>query len=270
MKNFSQLWKESWKEYKLKLRTSLKLYLVLLILIPIALLLIAGITALPMLFTKSPYSVIPLVLFLPFLIIGFIVSYVIFYIALIRYSLLKPKEQMKELIKGSYSYFWRFLGLSLLIMLICFAFVIVGVAPWIFLKLSYWFLVLIIPMDIALFMMIIYLTLGWSFSSYILIGENTKIIKSMKESRNVIKKNWWHVFGYVLLVGIIVSVVSMVFSLPAEIMEKLIKNNISALFILIYVIAAVLNIIGSMLITPFTVFFIKNLYVDMKLFRKKF
>jgi hypothetical protein len=86
-------------------------------------------------------------------------------------------------------YFWRYVGLSLLV------------------------IVCLIPLYILLIIPGVIFTVFWAFSAYIMINEKTKIRESMKKSMVLVKGRWWKVFGYGLLFFLIYVIVSLIINL---------------------------------------------------------
>ena len=87
------------------------------------------------------------------------------------YNALYRKKEMSvgETLAGGKRYFWRFFWFSLVYGIFSFGL----------------FLLFIIPGIIFM--------VFWLFSSYVLIGENKRILESLKESHNIVKGKWWRV-----------------------------------------------------------------------------
>ena len=99
------------------------------------------------------------------------------------------KLSFSNIFKFTRKNFWRYVGLTFLVV-IC-----------------------LIPLYILFIVPGIIFTVFWAFSGYILLKENTGIRKSMKKSRALVKGRWWHVFGYGLLFMVIFCVASFVLGL---------------------------------------------------------
>jgi len=226
---FGDLFSKSWKEYKKNFKLFFKIFL-LFSLIPsaifILLIIISGeITNNPNLLIAS----------LPLMILNIIMTISLIYIALQRKNL-----SFKQSIKGGLHYFWKYIGLSLLL----------------FICLIPLFLLLIIPGLIF--------SIYWSFSPYILMNENTGIWESMKKSKSIVKGKWWKVFGYVLLLGIIVGVISLIFSTPKNILDNLSNFPKGIEYSVIYFITNIIKSFAILIITPLTILFYKNFYFDLR------
>lgn len=149
--------------------------------------------------------------------LGFLASLVLFGIFLFLNSLVmvyigvsdKKKITFREAFKGSQKYFWKFLGLSVVL----------------FVSLFFLFMLLVVPGVIFL--------VFWIFSSIVLFRENLGIRASMKQSRRVVSGRWWKVFGYGLLFMLIVGIVSWIFSAVAlgDFVQGLVLTPLGIIFL---------------------------------------
>ena len=132
-----------------------------------------------------------------------------------------------ESYKQSAPYFLRYLGMSIVMMVL----LLVG------------FLFLVIPGII--------LAVWLSFAAFVLILENGGAIASLKQSREYVRGHWWGVFGRLLAMGLLLVVVSIVFSMVASVIPSYTVSNalVSAL---------------AMLLAPFTVAYMYLMYQDLK------
>jgi len=130
----------------------------------------------------------------------------------------KSKLSFSEVFSKTKKYFWKYLwfiiATSFLLMIL--------------------YLLLIVPGIIF--------TIYWIFASYIFIIENKSVMQSLKKSKQIVRGNWWNVFGYIVLLALICVGVSIIFNL--------------------------IPIVGSLLrilfINSFAIIFIKNFYLKMK------
>lgn len=60
----------------------------------------------------------------------------------------------------------------------------------------------------------VFLGVSMIFYSFVYVVEGETMTGALKRSYNLVKGNWWNVFGYVLLFGILVYIVSAMFSIP--------------------------------------------------------
>lgn len=85
-----------------------------------------------------------------------------------------------------------------------------------------------------------------AFSLYVCVIENKKGMDALKRSWNLVKGNWWQVFGRLLLLGIIANVII------------LLLNAVPALTY------GVLSLVFQLLFIPFNVIFNYLMYLDLK------
>ena len=151
-------------------------------------------------------------------------------------SLYRKKEMsVKKTLLGGKKYFWKYLLFSIVS----------------FIFLAGLFLLLIIPGIIFM--------VFWTFSSYILIGQNKGILESLKTSHEIVRGKWWHTLWFSLLFGLIMVGISLVFSIGGGIINLVINSTLITGFI------TKLFSLGASLITiPLGVLFLKNFYLDMK------
>lgn len=101
----------------------------------------------------------------------------------------KKDLSFKDVFSFAREYFWRYVGVSLLV-IIC-----------------------LIPLYILLIIPGIIFTVFWAFSCYIMVNEKTKAWESMKKSKALVKGRWWGVFGFILLFFIFFFIASLIFGL---------------------------------------------------------
>jgi len=82
----------------------------------------------------------------------------------------------------------------------------------------------------------------WILAPYILIHENKRIMDSLKTSKELVEGRWWRLFGYFLFLMVIIIVVS----------------------VLTGFIPIIGDLVQYLVITPFSMIFFKNLYLDLK------
>jgi hypothetical protein len=91
--------------------------------------------------------------------------------------------------------FWAFVGLGILIGLIAFVSMLLCFFP------------------------VIYTSIVLSLASSILVFENKTVSGAIGDSFNFIKGHWWETFGILIVIGILVSILSYIFSIPAVIYQ---------------------------------------------------
>ncbi len=154
-----------------------------------------------------------------------------------------------EIISNVKQNFWRFLGYGFLMMIM----VIIGgmlcLAPGIYL----W----------------IVLSLGTS----ILVFEGKSVGDTISHCFTLIKAHWWETFGVLLVVTILVSILSMIFSIPALIyqmvtmMSQIGKDDPTAVLELfsdpIYLVLTVFSYVGKFLLSSITLIASVFIYYDL-------
>lgn len=107
-------------------------------------------------------------------------------------------------------YFWKYIGLSIVMSLL----IMVG------------FVLLIIPGII--------LSVWFVFSTFILVLENGAIIESLKKSREYVRGKWWAIFGrliamslFILLLGMLISLITVF--MPAHAITEAIVSALTVL-----------------------------------------
>ena len=162
-------------------------------------------------------------------------------------SIKKSKFHFNEIVKvGSSSYF-KYIAL----VVVEFIF-LVGL-----------FLLLIIPGIIFL--------IYWTFGIYVLYDEKKGILESLKRSREIVRGNWWKVFGYFILlflIGTIISIIISIISSPTQIIYSIKLLNaepISLNFMIFNVfLSGISNFLTNLIYMPFLILFLKNFYFDLK------
>jgi len=121
----------------------------------------------------------------------------------------------------------------------------------------------LIPLYILLIIPGVIFTIYWAFSAYILIGENKGIIESLKASFNLVKGKWWKVFGYLLLILLVLICISVLIMIPGFIILKLIELIISK-NIMYDLTSEIINLGIALITTPLLTIFMKNFYLELK------
>jgi len=143
------------------------------------------------------FTTIALVLVLALLCYISFITTIYSYIALYKAkgNIAPTNEEMWGYVKY---YFMRVLGASILVFLITAVGLVFCVLPG------------------------IYLNITLSFVAPIMIFENTSFSYAFNRSFSLIRDNWWITFGIILVMGIIVGVGGMIFSIPLFVVQLLI------------------------------------------------
>lgn len=293
-KKFGEIFSDSWKEYKDNWKVYSSMLLLLSIIPSLIVFLIEIFYMRDILFyTFSETGALSLATifsmrFLLFIIMSIIIAILGVWLqaSLIYNSLYKKKlMKVKESLLGGKKYFWKLLGLSLLILLIFFMIfaavgIIIGIGVIIILALgianiiSILIILLLVLLVIAAIIFAIYLGINWTFSVYVLIGENKRIMDSLRISKGFVKGRWWKTFGYLILFGLILLVVFILIAMISLLINLIINPSgfnpttmpsiDSNLFIISQFVSYILDFLVALIITPFSVLFLKNLYLSWK------
>ncbi|MFA5158812.1 MAG: hypothetical protein WC451_06570 [Patescibacteria group bacterium] len=179
----------------------------------------------------------------------FIISLIIIYISYsARAGLIQTVNDLEESDKkpdfhrdfhAGQKYFWRMLGITVLIALIAMAIVlgIVIVAGGLIvlsISVSLWILILAVPVTLAsiagLFVLVVYLNVLTFLSYRVAIIENKKIVDSIAEARHLIHHN----FGNLLLAWIINVAINTAFALAMVIAGTVVIGILTAIGFGIY------------------------------------
>ncbi|MEK6934235.1 MAG: hypothetical protein AABW75_05160 [Nanoarchaeota archaeon] len=254
---FGEVFGKSWKEYKVNFR-SIFIFMSIFILIPGLLVILFNI------FSIGNNANLQKILFNPslvnmgkseayFFIFSLLMSLVAMFLlllteaGLINVSLGKNKYSFKELRDGGLNSLGKFIIFSLVLMIF----------------LGGLFLLLIIPGIIF----VIY----WIFAVYVFFGEKKGILYSLRRSMEIVKGRWWRVFGYSILMILImvgINIAASLITLPTTIIYLINitmgKEISSGLFILNSILEVIASFVGNLISIPLFVLFFKNLYLDMK------
>ncbi len=171
-----------------------------------------------------------------------LVLYFIFEAGLVKDSI-KGKFKLNKTINSGKKYFWKFVWFSIVI----------------FFFLILLFLALIIPGIIF--------AVYWTLAIYIYFDSKKTVIQSLSASYHMIKGNWWRIFGYTILLFLILGVVGMIINLIGLPIGILLKNlGLPDLWIsfLNFILSDVINLVYTLISAPFSILFYKNVYLEMR------
>lgn len=235
---------------------------------------------------STAFVLIPLVLVTLFFLFMYLFFIVLFFSSVTYVAIYNKNGKMsvRDALRGGLRFFWRYLGWFLLIVLIVIGLFIPGgvlllitILTWggLTLGLKVLLVILTILVFLACFILMIYLMVRWSFSSYIFVGENSGVIEAMRRSVRLVRGHWWMVFAFMFLLSIISSSVSFLISIASflsSILFELMKSGATYLGAGWYFIVAALSSIFDQILTAtvwvtvsvFTLLFFKNLYLELK------
>lgn len=297
LKGWGDLFTESLKEYFSKFMTLLKLFSVL-YLLPLGVILLVSIIIVAAIWGSAGISgmatavtggedvgegdVLPVVpmagsgAFFPVIIVLVVVAFIVF---LVMYSLLNlgyiqtgflPKGlSMKEAFKSGARNFWRYIGLSILLLLIGIGLLVPGglvvllaVLLWgsMVTALKVVLVLLAVLLFIGGFLFTVWIGTHLVFSVYALVKEGVGIVESMRQSWRIVKGSFWRVFGFNLLLGVVMAGFSLALSIVL-----IPFSMIGAVFPPVAMLRSLIsNVFNYLFLVPFSIFFIKNFYLNMK------
>ena len=171
-----------------------------------------------------------------------LVLYFIFEAGLVKDSI-KGKFKLNKTINSGKKYFWKFVWFSIII----------------FFFLILLFLALIIPGIIF--------AVYWTLAIYIYFDSKKTVVQSLSASFHMIKGNWWRIFGYTILLFLILGVVGMIINLIGLPIGILLKNlGLPDLWIsfLNFILSDIINLVYTLISVPFSILFYKNIYLEMR------
>jgi len=241
---FGDLLLKSWSEYKQNFGTILKIFLVLSLIPSVIFAILVFFFGL-----KTEITTLSEIMtFLPLVLIGFFAIIILSFIMTLAYVYMgfgKKNISFGESIKGGLKSFWRFIGLAILVFLIFLLFFLPMIIFSILMYVNVYFIILSIIFFIIGFVFVIKYYVSWVFTVFILVKENVGPLEAMRRSKTMVKGKWWGTFGYIILLGIIIILISIPFS-------------IIGLFV------GILGSLSALITTPLTLLFIKNFYLDRK------
>ena len=163
---------------------------------------------------------------------------------------------------------WALLGLALLTGLITVAPIVVGVLAAVVLAfISPVLLIIGIPVVIAAVCLGIYLYVRVSLATAALVLEKATVRTALTRSGVLVKGDWWRVFGILLLVQVISSVVGQVLVIPFAIAGgiSLFSNQDSGGAMVLFLLVQVGTGLATFLVSPFTAGARALLYVDRRM-----
>ena len=243
---FNDIFSRSWQEYKKNFKLFLKIYSVF-YLIPLLVLSLFAVLISLQENLSAGLSVLYIIILIGVLFFSYWLHLTIYYISIYN----EKNLNFKKAVKNSLNYFWKFLGLGIVLSL-----ALLGLS-----------ILLIIPGIIFM--------IFWMFSPYVLMKENKKIIESMKTSKKIVKGKWWSVFGYFILLILIIISISLAFFIPAVIINFAIilltaSSETPGLSVVISteIISFIFRLAATLITTPLMILFFKNFYLDLKASKK--
>ncbi len=255
---FTEIFKKSWKDYKENFK-AIFTFMFFFNLLP--LIIIYGIQWIWAFFDKDVLIIIlnpalqsrGLIHNIPFFISNIILGIISLFISFFVYAgftsapLKKAKFKFKDLTSEGSSFYLKYLGFTVVMMIF-----LLGL-----------FILLIIPGIIFL--------IYWIFGIYVYYEEKNGIRKSLRGSRELVKGRWWRIFGYFILIILILSLIQLLgglISLPTTTYILTLNLNGVAAPVSVSIINNLLYILSTFLVQlinlPLFFLFFKNLYIELK------
>jgi|SRR3989338_684556 len=110
----------------------------------------------------------------------------------------KGKYGFKDALRESKPYYWRTIGLFIILSLVTLGIYFLGIILSIF---TFGLGLL------AAIVVLIWLMVLWMFAPFVIVDMNKGVFESLSGSWKIVKGRWWRSFGYVLLVSVIVGAI---------------------------------------------------------------
>ncbi len=195
-------------------------------------------------------------------------------------SVKKKSFTFSEAVNTAKKSYWKVVGLVLLILLI---FVIIAAYFLAVLLLSALMGVVGILVFLVAIPVAIWVVISWIFAVYIIVAEEKGVFASLSDSWRMVKGRWWKTFGYSLLFLLIISGISIIFSIVQWVLQIIILNafgfpqvlgfeqflalsfdEIVRHMVISDSISGVVNIVSNFLLIPLYLLFFKNMYLVWK------
>ena len=112
----------------------------------------------------------------------------------------------------------------------------------------------------------IYLGVSWSFGMHVAVLEGMRGFPALTRSRDLVKDNWWRVLGITVLVSIMVSIISLIFSIPGLIVgvSTFLSHSDQSIGAPALAIAVISSTAGSIITGPIIYIASVLLYYDLR------
>jgi len=254
---FGEILKEGWKDYKANFwansKVILAFYILPLILSSLIIYSVFGsnvqtiLSGAAALADTIKFVEIGLVVF----VVGFLLN-IFGQIAIVSSSVKKKKYEFSEAIKNAKRFYFRYLGMIVVIVVALIFLVIASIIIAIPL-LALGDKGMIVGAIIALVAMValVVFAVYLAFSAFVLADENISVFKAFKRSYNLVRCKWLKVFGYLILIGLIMVAISFVIGVPSLISSSAIVSSI-------------MEFISPFIIVPLGILLLKNFYLEIK------
>lgn len=105
----------------------------------------------------------------------------------------------------------------------------------------------------------------WTFAYYAHITDGKGVLDSLRRSKETVKGRWWLVFGYSLLLGLLVGSISVAVTIVPAVLSGIlafvdpVRGGLIGGLLLNFVVA-----ISGAVLTPFSLIFMERFYLDLR------
>lgn len=205
------------------------------------------------------------------------------YVSIITVSLRTSNYTVARAMRTARGNYWKMVGLVVSIFLIALLFMVCVFALIVLLVLlgkTYGVFAgigMFVAMLVA-FCIMIWASVCWVFSMYILVSEKRGIFASLGASARLVKGRWWRTFGFVALMYLIAMVVGMAFSTVDVVARFAVFATLGysaldsaslapalvSMLMTTLIISSVVRVVETIIIVPFLLLFFKNMYLAWK------
>lgn len=229
-----------------------------------------------------------LVVLIPVFILLIIASFLSLfaYIGIFAPLFKKQKFSFSDGWKEAKTYYWRFTGLILLLMVIFLAaYLVLVIIGTILLSVlgavigdGVAYMILTFVGFFIICLALLYLYLHFSFSSFVLVNENKGVGYSISESWRIAHSNIWKIIGYAVILIIICIILGIIMSLISSLFGYIFGfgtgqptiDQISGPYIVFQLIVNLIyQSIYYFVLIPVAILFFKNMYLDFKVHKRK-
>ena len=217
---------------------------------------------LQLLIKQAPYLGLSFVLFIISLFIGY------FGMLGIMVASFKPKFTYSDSVKGAKRFYWRSIGLMILLFVF---FLLIALAGGILIAIGVALasisnivgIIFVLLVALIFFGFFIWISVDLTFSNFILVNENKSIFASLSGSFKLLKEKWWVTFGRFILFALCAFVLFVLMFLIFYLVGG-IFNGVNSQTSMESLKGFIWNLISYFVLFPIYILFIKNLYLNLK------
>jgi hypothetical protein len=107
----------------------------------------------------------------------------------------------------------------------------------------------------------------WSLAVYVYLDSKKSVMESFRTSFHMVRGNWWRIFGYTILVVLLLGVIGLILDLFTVPMALYIESLASPSLVIVFInflIEDIVNFFNILISAPFVVLFYKNIYLRLR------